>query len=609
MVGLVNDYPEELRYRTVLASYYARTDQNDKAEAVLRDSIAADPEDDQRYLLLASFFANKYDNDRAITELEGMVKANPERTKLQFALAQLYLKTEQSDRAEAVYQKVIEEQGLEPDGLTARTAIATLRARQGKLDEAKLLIDEVLKENPKDNNALLLKGRVAMQEKDYTDAVAAFRSVLKDQSDSAEVLTLLAVAHQANGDTELATENLLRAVEVQPDNVMARLRLAAFIAQGGDLDGALVHVNAALEAEPANVNGLRAKAEILAKQGDTEALEEVLGKLEQASPETGLGSFGKGRLYKSQKKYDEAIVAFEEALKREPDSVLALTELVNTEIAMGDTDAAVKRLKTVLEENPGHRAAHDLLGIVYMAKQDFASAEQEFSRQLEVNDKSSIVYSQIAAARARQGNVEGAVQALKDGLAILPGDQRLILGLAGLYAGQGDLDSAANTYEQGIKADPENARFPLALAGVRERQRRFEEAITIYEQAHANNPDNLIVVNNLASLLSDHREDEQSLARAKELASKLAETNQPALLDTLGWVHYRLGEYEQAAEVLSGVVEKAPDVPVFRYHLGMTYYKQGDNRAAKEILSGAVAEVYNYGGVDEARRVYAEISE
>ena len=189
-----------------------------------------------------------------------------------------------------------------------------------------------------------------------------------------------------------------------------------------------------------------------------------------------------------------------------------------------------------------------------------------------------------------------------------PDDPRLLLSLAGLYTGQGDLDKAASIYEQGMKADPENARFTLGLAGIRERQKQYEEAIAIYEKAYEKNPDNLVIVNNLASLLSDHRDDEQSLTRARELAGKLADTGQPALLDTLGWVHYRLGEYEDAASVLSGVVEKAPDVPVFRYHLGMVYLKQGDNRAAKEILSKAVAEEYNYDGVDEARRVYSELN-
>ncbi|MDH3527431.1 MAG: tetratricopeptide repeat protein, partial [Gammaproteobacteria bacterium] len=101
--------------------------------------------------------------------------------------------------------------------------------------------------------------------------------------------------------------------------------------------------------------------------------------------------------------------------------------------------------------------------------------------------------------------------------------------------------------------------------------------------------------------------DEASLARAKELASKLAETNQPALLDTLGWVHYRMGEYDKAVEVLSGVVEKAPDIPVFNYHLGMAYHKQGNAAAAKQYLSKAVDEKHTYDGVEEARRVLQEL--
>ena len=420
-------------------------------------------------------------------------------------------------------------------------------------------------------------------------------------------MTLLAAAHQGNGETELALENLARAVEVKPENIEARLRLAQFLAASGDIDGSLEQVNAALEVEAANANVLRAKAEILAKQGNTEELEVVLTQLEEASPETGLGAFGKGRLYKQQKKYPEAVAAYEEALTREPDSVLALTELVNTEIAMGNPDAAIKRLDAVLKENPEHPAAHDLLGVAYMAKQEFARAEQEFSRQLEVNSKSSVVYMQLAGARSRQDNQKGAEAALLQGLDVLPGDTRLTVALATFYSQQGELDKAATVYTRALDASPDEPRYVLSLAGIRERQQQYEEAITLYEGFLAKNPDNVIATNNLAALLADHRTDEASLNKAKELAGKLAESNQPALLDTLGWVHYRVGEYDKAAEVLSGVVEAAPDVPVFRYHLGMAYYKQGDNRAAKEILSKAVAAEMSYDGVEEARRVYKEI--
>jgi len=85
------------------------------------------------------------------------------------------------------------------------------------------------------------------------------------------------------------------------------------------------------------------------------------------------------------------------------------------------------------------------------------------------------------------------------------------------------------------------------------------------------------------------------------LSAALEKTNQPAFLDTAGWVYYRSGDYNKAAEILKNVVEKAPKVPVFQYHLGMVYYKQGNKDAAREHLSKATEGEYNYQGVEEAR--------
>jgi tetratricopeptide (TPR) repeat protein len=169
-------------------------------------------------------------------------------------------------------------------------------------------------------------------------------------------------------------------------------------------------------------------------------------------------------------------------------------------------------------------------------------------------------------------------------------------------------DKAIAVMRKGMAAAPGEQRFVLGLAAISERKKDYEEAIAIYEAFIKDNPESLVVTNNLAVLLSEHRTDEASLDRAVMLAEKLADSTEPALLDTLGWAYYKKGDFEKAAEVLSGVVEQAPDVPVFRYHLGMTYYRQGDMRAAREILARAVADEYQYDGVDEARRVYAEVS-
>ena len=97
----------------------------------------------------------------------------------------------------------------------------------------------------------------------------------------------------------------------------------------------------------------------------------------------------------------DALAAFNEALEREPDSILALTSLVNTYIAMGNPDGAIAKLDNVLQKKPQHPAAHDLLGVAYMAKREFGLSEKQFSKQIEFNPKSSVVYTQLAAARAR----------------------------------------------------------------------------------------------------------------------------------------------------------------------------------------------------------------
>jgi Flp pilus assembly protein TadD len=74
-----------------------------------------------------------------------------------------------------------------------------------------------------------------------------------------------------------------------------------------------------------------------------------------------------------------------------------------------------------------------------------------------------------------------------------------------------------------------------------------------------------------------------------ELATPFAESDDPALLDTLGWAHYRSGNYAEAVRYLERAVAKAGEHPVSRYHLGMAYLAAGDREAATRELTEAIA--------------------
>ena len=120
--------------------------------------------------------------------------------------------------------------------------------------------------------------------------------------------------------------------------------------------------------------------------------------------------------------------------------------------------------------------------------------------------------------------------------------------------------------------------------------RSIHVTIDIYRELHDSNPDNLIIMNNLASMLSEYGDDKEDLKLAKTLSEKLEESGQPVFLDTIGWVYYKMADYQGAIRYLSQVIEKAPKVNVFNYHLGMAYKMAGDKSQAKIYLDKSLAD-------------------
>ena len=88
------------------------------------------------------------------------------------------------------------------------------------------------------------------------------------------------------------------------------------------------------------------------------------------------------------------------------------------------------------------------------------------------------------------------------------------------------------------------------------------------------------MINNLASLLSEHRNDEESMQRALELASRFRQSSIPHFKDTLGWIYYKLGDIQAATSLLQDAVEQAPNMSIFRYHLGKSYMEEDRREAA-----------------------------
>lgn len=568
--------PENLSYRRSLALFYTQTEQMDKAEKALRDTVQLKPDDADRYLLLAEFLATRKSVAAAETELQAAIKEYPESYQLYFGLVRIYETIEAYDKIAQVYRDVIESDGTGKDGLHARNKLAELLLlKLGKRSEAEKLTEEVLKENPKNNDALINRARLALSKADPETAITALREVMRDQPGSVIASGLLASAHMQKKEPQLAREALVKAVETNPGNVQARLAYAQFMAQNKDTDGALKIMAEALKAAPDNLDVLLARMELLAAKQDMKGAQSAIAAIKEKHPGLPVGYYHMGRYHASQKRYDEAVREFELALGKSgaKDSFQVLSSIASVRIAQGKPDLALGRMQELLKTEQNHPFAHELMAEVYITKKQYDEAEKSLHAAIKNNPKWNVPYRN----------------------------------LANLYMVRGDTRAAAEIYQKGLEAIPDDAQLLFHIAEMYERTRDFDKAVVTYERMLTKDPESNLARNNLASLLTDQKSDAASLKRARELVLGFETQSQPAFRDTLGWVHHKSGETDKAIEILKEVVKQAPNVPIFRYHLGMAYHKQGNMAEAKVHLAKAVDVKDEYPGLVEARETLKKI--
>ncbi len=165
-------------------------------------------------------------------------------------------------------------------------------------------------------------------------------------------------------------------------------------------------------------------------------------------------------------------------------------------------------------------------------------------------------------------------------------------------------------YSQGEYAKADISYRNVLQIYVLKRVGDWEGAISIYEGILADDPGVDIAANNLASALTDHRSDEESLRRALELAQRFRRSDMPYYQDTLGWVYHRMGRDEDALPLLEDAVKAMPEFPVFRYHLGMSYLNTNQaGRARAELEQALTLAQGGFPGMEEAQRALEDLSE
>jgi tetratricopeptide (TPR) repeat protein len=568
LIDLVRLQPGEKAHRLRLAQYYARLNHDDEAEQVLRQGVKDLPNERDLKAGLVQFLAARRSRPAAEKEISALIAADPKDTDLKFALGQFYEQGREFAKAEAVYQGVIAAAGADGPGITARNRLAALRVGQNDAPGAEKLLAEVLSKNPRDNDALILRGNLALAQKDPKTAIADLRAVLRDQPNAVGVMRALARAHLANGEPALAEETMRRALDANPKDANVRVDLAELLTKVGKPEQAKPVIDELVKQQPNNIAALDVQFRVAVANKDIASAKTAADAIVTLQPDRSLGYFYQGSVAEAQKRPAEAVALYSKAMQLAPDALEPMQGLVHALVGMNRLPDALKRLDEVIARDPKNALAENLKGELLLGVQQRpADAAAAFHLAIDRNPLWWLPYRNLALAQMSSHDVDGAIAALQSGMGKAQDPAPLEGELAQLYERLGKVDDAARVYEATLRRDP---RSELAA-------------------------------NNLAMLLITYKKDQASLDRAKALTQRFAGSPNAAFLDTYGWVLYKRGEGAAAVATLQNSSAKAPNSPVFLYHLGMAQALAGQSDAARDTLAQALKSGANFAGKDEAQ--------
>lgn len=433
-----------------------------------------------------------------------------------------------------------------PDDIEAQRAAAIQLARNGRYDESLVYMEKVLQAKGDTHFDFLALAAIETDVDTRAGLQKSFDSLLAKHPDNGQLIFGKALLMQQDGDAEgalkLLEKNPPQNGEVAP--ILLRARLLQSLNRG---DEALPLLKKSVSQYPDDKRLGLTYARTLVEQNRMAEAKVQFASLVEQYPEDDELRFSLALVCLEGKSWDEAEGYLQELIERDSHVDSAHLNLGRIAEERNDPEGALVEYALVgpgSEYLPAQLRQADILishGRGAEASKKLASArgaQPDYAIQL---------YLIEAETLAANNQTDRAWSTLQQALKQYPDDLNLLYSRAMLAEKRNDLDQMERDLRAIIKREPDNAMALNALGyTLSDRTTRYTEAKALIQQAYDLNPDD------------------------------------PAVLDSLGWVNYRLGNLDEAERLLRQALERFPDQEVAA-HLGEVLWANGKQREAKTI--------------------------
>ncbi len=561
--------------------FLVQNNRSAEAEAELLKAVQVGPSDRNAHFVLASYYLVNKQYDKAEAEFKNLAGLDPDRPESQVVLADYYFSVNRMDDAIKIYKDVLTKS---PDYTQGRYRLGEMLLMRGDTQGATEQIEEVLKKDKHDREALLLRARTRAQggqPDGLKAAIEDLKDVLKQEPNSRKGLYAMAQANFGLGLIDQARAFAGELEKNYPDYLPAKLMQMQLTMYGADANGlkngvalATDLLNRISKTAPDREYSAQALGEIaertyLARGAAQLQLKNLPGARQDFDAARQIAP-GDPNVYNNlalvaveEGKFDEALASFDNALRVDASNFTALNGLLTLYARNKEIDKAHARLDQMLASNPNSATLHYFKGQAHGVQGNASAAEAEFRKSLELDPNYIASYSALGALFTNLKQEDRAIAEYKRILAIRPDNPTVYTLIGMLEDARKNYDAAADNYRKALEKD-QNA---------------------------------VIAANNLAWLYAETGKG--NLDEALRLAQGVVQKNPniAGFVDTLGWVYYKKNLNDLAVDQIQKAVAldeaaaravKGSPSPTYQYHLGMALKGKGDREGSRRALEASL---------------------
>lgn len=493
------------------------------------------------------------DYELALKYLEAANNLHPENFGIHYSLMDVYL--ELDDLTNAVYhgQKANE---IESENMWSRLKLSEALRRLGQIEDALVELDAILTFSPNNLDVLYLIASVQSNQGRYEQSNITYNKILNLKGSERTVHYQRFQNFTSLGDIDSAIAELEEIRKLSPGNLNTLHTLSQFYLENKQPDEAKKVLKDALQRNPRDPETLITLSDIYINEGDWQTSGEILNTIVS---DPLVSDMNKVELVQ----YMLSRFSSEQGNEEYFDTVQSMIE-------------------TLVSENKDFGLSHALAAEFYSMIEDYSRALVHLESTTTLMPENEEAWRQRLQLLQMQNRYDETIEVGLQADNNVPDDALIQFFLGGAYFLSDDNDNAIKWLESASEM-PARATLKSVILGTLGDSYAsaddWESAYEAYENAIRYDSENDVTLNNYAYYLAER---DKRIEEAKEMAEKALALSpgNTTYLDTMGWIYFKMGEYEKAKEYIESSLNSGSTSAEVMEHMGDVYEKLGDNNKA-----------------------------